>query len=605
MATAIVRFFVRHAIDFRAAESKLFADLLESAAISQGTNERIDQGFADSKKLQHCSGVPERYTIPHGNALQAFWEHSPAAQFVDTDLSNIGEFPSSRYLIIYFPDYANAQPSRHALRRQPTEDEGNSGEASMIASTFLWTSGAKLYYIGSRNCSHDFKSCIAELVLQSKETCKLGKAALDQVFIGRPFETSEQSADVTKNDPVNTWISDVPREVDILAQQLLTQVPVLSRCVRRNTLLASFFRETYSSRAAVMLFGRNLAEKEQCARYKAHIALPLQLTRCCDAVENAQQTFKILSHAQSSHKDRQRFQETSSFLHTINEESAGNVQLCQEITRLVLSQPYLNELEIFIAVMKPLAKLIEKYTCVDDSLSASDMGSSAPLASGGRSLAHVLPDCFSTLRDIYKEQRPELENDLRLLRAMSARRLMGQGGDEYPPIVGDICYLATFLNPTSNLAAMKGITVDESWRRAVSFLHFQYGSRSDVVLDRAIEQLQDFHQRSGAFAEPGIFIAPDETEQEDPRIWWQKHGRLAPDLFTIALKVLDAPTAAFPIVKLASEMNGRHSDLYSTEKDELMEKKRFLLWNLRLSERADTSKNVDSFLGPPHSKGES
>lgn len=606
VSAALIRFFVRHEIDLRVVESTLFTDMVEALTATAPMNERglVKKSAASGSQIVtgECGEL-----LPAWNVLENVWRSTAVSRLLKQDTGNGDGYSSSAHLIIYFPDcIAPLLPHCASHSSYDADKELDNNSLSMIASTFRWTSGAKLKYIGSKNCSGDFQTCLSELLSESQPNCPPGKTTFDQIFIGRPVGSLDQSRNIPRNDPVNTWIADVSREIDILGQELLSQVPLLVRCVRRNKLLASFFRETYSNSAAVILFGRNPAEKEQCRRYIAHIADPVKYTRCCDALESAEQTYEILQQAQSSHKDRQRLQETGSFLHTISEENAGNVQLCQEITRLVLSLPYRNELKLFISVMRPLANLVTLYGREDKARARSDRPTqqghqtpadifSDPFPFQGRSIAYLLPDCVRALRDIYTEKAPEFENDLLLLRGHTTCRLLGKGAEGFPPIVGEICYLAAFLNPNTDLSTMKGITVDEAWRRALSFLHSNYNSSSDLVLDRALEQLQSFHGRSGVFSVREMFS--DANEIQDPKVWWEKHGSLAPDLCVVALKILSAPTTAFPVVQHIAEVNARELDLRRMGKDDIMEKKRILHWNLKLSEYANVSRGLAAAVG--------
>lgn len=593
VSTALVRFFRRHSIDLDAVESPLFRDLVKAITATGPSN-----GVADQESSDQGSGeliAKESKILPSGEELRAFWKTTPYTQLLKSDPVSPPQYPPSTHLLIYFPYRLGPVDLRPSSSHYDESGVASDGiNPALIASVFRWTAGVELKYLGWKNCAGDLRANLSVIVEEAQEEeAGQSKSKFDQVFISRPSVNIDNAHDIPRNDADNIWIPDIAREVDILCLELLSLVPVLDRCVRRNRLLASFFREKYSEGAAVVLFGRNAAEKERYNRYLRQISKPVKNPRCRNALEIAAQTYEIISQTQSSHEDPQRLQETGSFLHTISEENSGNVQLCQDVTGLVLSIPYRKELEVFISIMTPLVNLISLYSPSSHShekgAQASSMGEiseevlNEPDPYQSRSISQMLPDCLKTLRDLCADKMPEFENDLRALRAHTACRLLGTGADGIPPIVDDICHVAAFLNPNGDLSSTKGITMEDSWRRAAAFLHRHYSSSTEFALERALEQMQSFHRRNGVFSSRELFYNVE--EMKDPKEWWIKHGKKVPDLFALAMKILNAPTSAFPIVQYIAEKNAeRVVKLGGTSVAELLEKEEIVGWNLRLRE---------------------
>lgn len=575
IALPVIRFFLAHGVNLRAVESPFLRHLVHAiradAADLAAANVPVDKSLA----------------LPSYEDLDACLKTVSNDQLLKGHCSEKRPYSSSTQLIIFFPHTLRSK--RHQLL--PSYDNSTAfdyhSSASFVASVFRLSSGSDLKYIGARNCQPDVPTSLTEIIAESLDE---GEPRYDQIVIGRPLTNVEKARAVPRNDQLHVWIPDVAREVDILCQDLLAQVPLLVRCRRRNKLLATFFQEDYSERTATTLFGRDLVEKEQCKRYLAHIANAPEYPQCSHIIENAQQTCEILLQTQNSHCNLRRREETGNFLHSLTEDNSGNVQLCKQVVQLLLSTAYRKDLTAFISIMSPLSRLISIYNQNELSPERDTPPSSGPdpdelfsepLQLRSRSLAYVLTDCVKTLRELYAEKMPAYENDLLLLRSITASRLLGKGTDGFPPIADDVCYVAAFLNPAADLATTKGISVEEAWRRAVQFLHNQYSNNSDVLLERVLEQLQHFHRRSGVFSVQDVFNDLDEIQ--DPRFWWAKHGSLAPDLCGVAMRVLSAPTTAFHVIQHIAEVNARDEDLHGLEKDELMDKRRSVVWNLKLA----------------------
>lgn len=591
VSTALVRFFRRHSIDLDAVDSPLFQDLVQAVTATGASN-----GVLDQKSSDQGSGdltARESKVVPSSEELQKFWRNVTYTQLSKNDLASLPNYPFSTHLLIYFPYRSSPFDQRSSQGHYDDSSSVSEGfNPALIASVFRWTAGVELTYLGWKNCAGDLCANLTAIVDEAQEESGQANTKFDQIFISRPFANIDNARDILRDDASNIWIPDIAREVDILCQELLAVVPLLDRCMRRNRLLASFFREKYSEGAAVVLFGRNAAEKERYNRYLRQISKPVRNPHCRNALEIAAQTYEILTQTQSSHEDSQRLQETGSFLHTISEENAGSVQLCQEVTRLVLSIPYRKELEVFISVLKPLVNLISLYSSSNQVIEKGIQVSSAEISENMlesrdpcqcRSISLMLQDCLTTLRELYADKMPEFENDLRALRAHTTCRLLGKGADGVPPIVDDICYVAAFLNPTGDLSSTKGISIEDSWRRAIAFLHRHYGSSTDFTLERALEQLHNFHRRHGVFSSPELFN--DVDKMKGPKEWWIKHGNKVPDLFVLAMKILNAPTSAFPVVRYIAETNTEKVvKLGGTSKARSLEKEEIVGWNLRLQE---------------------
>lgn len=593
VSAAVVRFFTRHRIDLRAVGSPLFQDMIQAITATGAPNGMMDAANLGQNRGALSGKQPK--LLPSGAELEAFWKTTPHTQLLKSESATSQAFSRATHLLIYFP-YSAGPVDLRTSSGPYSEPNGmtDSVNPGLVASVFRWTADVELRFLGSKNCAGDVQSHLLTIIEKAQEEQGTqGKLKFDQIFIARPYLSTDKLCDIRQSDTGNIWIPDVAREVDILCQELLAQVPVLVRCMRRNKLLASFFREKYSESAAVVLFGRNAAEKERCNRYLKHISNTVRNPRCQDALKTAMQTYEILRLTQSTHEEAQRLQETGSFLHTISEENTGSVQLCQEVTGLVLSIPYINELKVFISVMTPLANLISLYSSprVSDGkgrgmspasqISEDVFQDSDPFRN--RSIAHMLPDCLRTLCELYTDKMTDFETDLRLLRAHTTQRLLGKGGNGVPPVVVDVCYVAALLNPNGELGTTKVISIEEAWRRAVAFLHRHYSSSTAFGLDRALEQLQAFHRRTGVFAAPELFH--DVRDTEDPRRWWEKHGNVAPDLCALALKILGAPTTGFPVVQYIAEQNAHGGIGDERGKDGGgIEKERMVRWNLILKE---------------------
>lgn len=593
VSIALVRFFRRHSIDLGTVESPLFRDLVQAVTATGPSNGVADQESSDQGSNDLLT--KESKILPSGEELKEFWRITPHTQLLKSDPVSPPDYPPSTHLLVYFPYRLGSVDLRPSSSHYDESSGASDGiNPALIASVFRWTADVELKYLGWKNCAGDLRANLLMIVEDAQEEEeRQPKIKFDQVFISRPSVNVDSVHDIPRNGTDNVWIPDFAREVDMLCQELLALVPVLERCVRRNRLLASFFREKYSEGAAVVLFGRNAAEKERYNRYLRQISKPVKNPRCRNALEIAAQTYEIISQTQNSHENPQRLQETGSFLHTISEENSGNVQLCQEVTGLVLSIPYRKELEIFISVMTPLVNLISLYSPSSQSLEKGAQAASMaeiservlndPYPYESRSISQMVPDCLKTLRDLYADMMPEFDNDLRAVRAHTTCRLLGKGADGNPPIVDDICYVAAFLNPNWDESSTKGMSMEESWRRAAAFLHRHYSSSAEFAPERALEQMQSFHRRHGVFSSPELFNNVEELK--DPREWWIKHGKKVPDLFALAMKVLNAPTSAFPIVQYIAETNAeRVVKLGGTSMAPLLEKEGVVGWNLRLRE---------------------
>lgn len=579
----LLRFFLTHRIDLNVVDTPLFKQVADCILPSAGRSEDQPSGQHDSHSAPQPSAKGSDF-LPSKQSLHAVLKQATLDQLLARDVKpqqSSQSFPSKQ-LFIYFPRAAESPKYPSLAASLGVLDEPlvyNVDFASTFIASAFSISDTGVSYLSSKNCQHDFPAGLASLV---DEAIKESQEKFEHIVISRPHGDFDKVRSIPRNDPDYIWNPDIAREVDILCQELLAQVPLLFRCTRRNKLLASFFREGHSEGTAARLFGRSAAEKEQCQRYLTYVCQAPRYPLCSDILEGAIQTYDILCHAQKSHEDQNRLRETGSFLQALAEENALNLNLCQEVIRLVLSAPYRKELKVFISVLTPLCHLIDRYSIgpnrpADRSVDSEFVNTNIQ----SRSIAHVLPDCVRALRELYVEKVPELENDLLVLRGHTATRLLGKGTDAFPAIADDVSYVAAFLNPGADLSTTKGLSVEEAWRRAVSFLHSRYGSRQDVVLDRILEQLQSFHRRSGVFAAHDIFS--DEEVEQDPRLWWEKHGGLAPELCAVATRVLAVPTTMYPVMRVIGEENAKASDLRGT-RGELEEKQRRAVWNLKLEE---------------------
>lgn len=585
VSASLVRFFRRHSIGLQAVESQLFKDMIQAVS-STGPTNGVTGNVHSNPDITRA--------LPSVEQLHAFWKGSSQAQLVNSDTVSTNGLPSSDNLLIYFPytaDHGNSRISNVYESLASTHSENLN--PSHIASVFRWAGGHQLRYLGTKNCTNDLHTGVSAIVDEAIEEVHESKQTrFDQVYLSRPPVNVDKNRDMMNENSAHPWVKDVARELEILCQELLTQIPVLVRSMRRAMLIASYFRERYSQGTAVVLFGRNAAERDVYNRYLRQISKTVRQLTCRDALEMVKQTYELVIQAQRSHENGQRLQETGSFLHTMSEENAGNVHLCQDVTRFVLSPPIRNDFKMFIALMTPLANLISLYTpqyqgtlfkgnnvSSTSGLSEDVFATSAPFRN--RSIAHLLPDSVNTLQQMYAEKNPEFEPDLRMFWAHTTHRLLGKGSEGTPPIVDGICYAAALLNPRRNIPS-KGNGIDDWWMKAASFLHKTYKGSSEFSVERAMEQLQGFHQRSGVFASPELFA--DIGNSTDPKNWWTKHRNVAPDLSYVAMKILGAPTGTFPIVRYISEMNIVDWMAGDFKHAEMMGKKRIVEWNMKLLE---------------------
>ncbi|CAN8061828.1 unnamed protein product [Agarophyton chilense] len=494
---------------------------------------------------------------------------------------------ASANLIIYFTD-ASRQASaccRKAHAQNNNHVVISHDSAAYVASVFRFVSQSHLSYLFSRNCRLGFSSNVTDIVHHAQQQSDFKFA---QVLISRPLVAVDKPRALPNSEQGPVWVADVGREVDILCHELLAQVPLFIRVHRRNKMLASYFREDSSNAVADHIFRRDDYAKEKLHPYLQFIVKPPPAIQSFHVFELASHTHQIVCKAQHVHEDAKRVVDTRSFIASLTEDNCGCVPLSQEIIRLLLSTPYRTELKSFLSIMKPLTALISLYNITGNvpPLSYSsplfDVNDlfRCPLEFRSRSLAHVLPDCVRTMREIYSEKLPEHEEDMHILREHAMCRLLGKGVDGCPPVADDISCIAALLNPSGDLSNTKGITVDEVLRRAVQYIQTHHSEKGEVGVKTVLDQLEQFHNRKGQFADDNMF--GEASEGVDPLEWWDKFGHVAPELQPIALGVLSVPTTAFAAVQHMTNLNACSEDLQRSVADEEMEKRRFITWNLRL-----------------------
>lgn len=592
VSSCLVRFFTAFDVNLNAVGSEEFKDMILAISSAEATNPIVRKEINGMLGCEEGSSDPSNGQVkflPTENELNAFWRNMTSSQILRVTQRDQNAAPN--HLLIHFPRHLLPEKifcSQHDNSDSRRLDFSGPG---LIASVFRWISSGRLEYLGSRNCAGDFAEHLNVIVEQYEAQCFAEHSKFDHILISRPFGTTEKRYEIPRNNPDNVWIPDVAREVDMLCHELLAQVPLLVSCVRRNRLIASFFREQYGESAAAVLFGENHAEKEVYRRYQTYISELGRTDESLEVLRTAVETYKVLCHFQTRHENPQKLQETGRFLNTMTEESVGCVPLCKEVTQFMYSKSYRKELKAFISFMKPLADLISKYSGVKFETSLEDMHFvEAGVSERGmlrdknpfqcRSIAYLLSDCVCTLKELYSDAVSDHDSDLRVLRSHAACRLLGKSDVGNPPIVHDICYVAAFLNPYADLSASQDFSVEQAWRQAVTFLHNQYSANCSIAVDKVLDQLQSFHRRTGIFAAQQMFEISEDAE--DPRAWWAEHGSVAPDLSAVANKVLSAPTSAFRCVEFISSRNAMAKDLRAEKRDELEEKRRFTLWNLKL-----------------------
>lgn len=561
LSLPLLRFCLAHGLDLATVESPYMRDLVEAI---RGHASPVNGGVA----------VIKTDGLPHFNDLDAALKEVALSALI-SDPGKI-TFSGSTQLIVYFPHIPEIKKHKLLASYDLANGLNRHASGSYIASAFLATGGRQLRYVCSKNCQSNFAAGLADVV---QEAMREASVKIDQVMVARPLVDIEKIGGIPKSSAEQDWIFDIARELEILCQELLAKVPLFVKCQRRNKLLASFFKEDYSERTALLLFGRSIAEKEQCQRYLAHIADFPESPSCYHIVQNVLQTFEILHQSQTSHDDPQRMGEVGTFAQSITEENCGNRQVCQEIIRLLLSAQFRKDLKAFLSIMTPLSNLILRYGNGDAADGLHLKGKNTleePLQTTTRSISHVLPDFMRTLCDLYALKLQEYDSDVRFVRDHAAIRLI-KGDSKFPAVIGDICYIAAFLDPGADLAAMQGMTVSDVWQRVVKFLE-RHGTQGEGTMDRVMEQLENFQQRHGVFSVPEMF-----HEASEPSEWWSQHGSVAPELATIALNILSVPTTTFPAIRYVSECNAKEEDLHGTERDSLMQKRRSAAWNLKLA----------------------
>eukprot|EP00178_Gracilaria_changii_P001258 TRINITY_DN1175_c0_g1_i1.p1 TRINITY_DN1175_c0_g1~~TRINITY_DN1175_c0_g1_i1.p1 ORF type:complete len:982 (-),score=176.23 TRINITY_DN1175_c0_g1_i1:2548-5289(-) len=582
LVVSVLRFLLVNDLPFSVVENPLFHDFLHG---TRGVPAISDAASTMSATAHPNNNAHSQITY---HELETFLSNRSATELVHEFDHKPQQPYSSAQLIIYFADNSREAAACcsdfHAQNDNPVALAEES--AAYLASVFCYVSASHLSYLFSKNCRSNFSSSVAEIVQLAQKQCDV---KCEQIVVSRPLVAVDKPRAIPRSELNLVWLPDIVREVDILCQELLAQVPLLIRVQRRNNILAAYFREDYSKAISEELFGRSDGEKETFQRYLDFISKRAHGIRSCQVVDVALHTHDLLCKAQVTHEDAARVVDTRNFITTLTEETCGNVSLSQEVIRLVLSSPYRDDLNVFVSVMKPLTALISLYRLANDaptirySSPLFDFGDlfRCPLELRTRSLAHVLPDCVGTLRELYSEKFPQYEDDLRLLRGHVACRLLGKGVDGCPPVADDISYIAALLNPNGDLSNTKGITVDEVWKRAVQYVQAHHSENGEVEVKTVLDQLQEFQNRRGRFADDNLFS--EASESTDPLEWWEtKCAHVAPELHSIAQTVLSVPTTAFAAVRHMTNFNACGEDLQRSESDAEMEKRRFITWNLRL-----------------------
>lgn len=572
-----LRFMLANDLPLDSAGSPLFRDLMlcgRWAADKQQHPLNFSAPDGEHAALQLSKAELDTYLTDHSI------EHLMGPFSDDPPVARVGA-----QLLIYFTDLSHEATTSSKMQHTNKSDIRVTEEsAAYIASVFRFVSGSHLSYLFSKNCHVNFSCSLADIVAEAQQ-CSTIKC--DQIIISRPLIDVHKPRQIPRDDDAHVWMPDMVREVDILCQELLAQVPLLIRVRRRNTVLATYFQEEFSKAVGQELFGRNSDEKEQFERYQNFLARRPHSIQSFHVVETAMHTYDLLCQAQSSHEDSQRFLDTRTFMSNLTEDNCGNAPLSREVIRLLLSVPCCSDLKAFLSVMKPLTSLISLYTSKYDtpmrfSGAVYDMADlfRCPLTLRVRSLSHVLPDCVQTLREVHAGKFREQDSELQQIRQHVLCRLLGKGVDGCPPIADGISYFAAFLNPSRDLLHTKGLMVEEAWKKATMFVEKHYSGSGGMSASVILQQLHEFHDRKGRFSHQDLFRnLPNDC---DPIEWWQIHGNVAPELRCVALRILCVPTTAFPAVRHITNLNACTEDLQTGGRDSLMEKRRFLTWNLRL-----------------------
>lgn len=576
-----LRFLLGFHLPLATAESPLFLDFIFRVATEFASQSDTDSDHPHRLADKMFAQLTQR-------ELRSYFSNHSAIHTLGSANDAVPQSEATAQLFIYF-----ANVSRHTMHSrglphvsstsgvQPFEES-----AVNVASVFHVVPGSNLSFLASYNCHLKLSSSLEEIVHEAKEALNF---RFTYVIVSRPLLNANEVSTIPPNDSTHFWITDIVRELDIICQELLAQVPFLKRVHRRNELLYSYFKEEYSEPVAQELFGRSQKEKQQFERYREMIAVAASHPMyTCRAVETASRTYDLLCQAQSIRDNQNRAEDTRKFFFSLSEEVCGSVAFSREIMRLVLFSSHCRDLKAFLAVMTPLIALISQYNIQREEAETLcgtfhpiDGPPELPVGLHCRSLSHVLRDCLGTVREIGSAELAEHESDKKLLHDHVRSRLIGDGSGGLPPIANELTYLAAFLHPNRVLMRTMGICVDDAWQKAVLFLKTHCNGRSEMEVKCILEQFEEFGDRRDRFSNSEIFEHLD--NETDPLQWWERHGDVAAELKSVAVAALSIATTALPAVRYISEENALSDDLLGRERDTSEEKLRFVSWNLKLS----------------------